>query len=905
MKLKTIHIPIDDVDNRDLSPRDPGDVQELADSIATVGLIHAVVVNSDNRLLAGNRRLLACRQLGWPSIRATVIDAPRDLVSWFENTSRKDLDDFEKVRIIESLRSQARPIKPQQHQIDNRSTKTGLRLSDTKQREHENGTRSKSGRFAKRLTTTADAAAMVGMTRQDYFRTAKLLRDGVPELVEFIRGGKITKDAAYLIAAQPAARQRAILALPPDERRAAVSDLRQGPAVEVKRRAKSTVTLKQLKRQMLRWSEHLAAAPSDSAESEALISLMKENIAVLEAKKDAYPDPKPRRRRRKPTEPEQPRERPPVISDEDLDLRWVMLSEAQREQAEQKAAAVEAAVFAHRCDKVSLKEAFSSVAAGVKWSARSLSRWYYKDPGLVDYHRHLWAMAMAPGHLGGSATAECHPAAWRVFLADYLRPEQPPLTMCYRNLLRLAKSEGWTIPRSAAALKRRLDREMPPEAVILARQGSEALARRRPAQVRDRSSLRALEAVNADGHRMDVFVRWPDGTVTRPTLTAWQDIYSGKLLSWRIDRTENTDGYRLSFADLLRTCGIPKHVIVDNGRGIASKQLTGGTANRYRFRIKRDEPLGLLTQLVGSEGIHWTTPYHGQSKPIERAFRDLATDIAKDYRLRGAYTGNKPDAKPDNYRSKAIPLKQFLEVLADGIRQHNARRGRRGLGLDGRSFDEAFQASYEKHVADIPKPTTAQLDRWLLGAVGITAHKSTGAVELFKTRYWSERLAEKLAGRSAEARKVVVRFDPDHLDRPVTVETLDGKLIARAEAQDAVRFLDTQAARATARDQGRLKKNAREQLDIHKSMAARDMAALLDAAGAETQEAETPPARSKVVGGAFGLPPAKSDSKAAEAEQMVHVGEGLVLKIAEQVMPKRSEEEDGGRESAAFREAFK
>ena len=334
-----------------------------------------------------------------------------------------------------------------------------------------------------------------------------------------------------------------------------------------------------------------------------------------------------------------------------------------------------------------------------------------------------------------------------------MRLEKPPLALCYRNLERLARSEGWTIPRSAATLKRRLDREVHPSAVKLAREGSEAVAKMRPAQIRSRESLRALEAVNADGHRMDVFVKWPDATKPeRPMLVAWQDIGTGKILSRRLDRTENADGYRLSFADLLHDHGIPKHVFVDNGRAIAAKELTGGKDHRYKFKVKRDDPKGLLTQLVGQENIHWSTPYHGQSKPIERAFRDLASDIAKDVHLRGAYTGNKPDAKPENYGSKAVPLEKFLEVVADGIRRHNARRGRRGMGMEGRSFDEVFAVSCEAHAADIPKPSQAQLARWLLGAKGIKAHETTGAVELFGTRYWTERLAEKLAGRPRAAR---------------------------------------------------------------------------------------------------------------------------------------------------------
>ena len=523
---------------------------------------------------------------------------------------------------------------------------------------------------------------------------------------------------------------------------------------------------------------------------------------------------------------------------ETLSSRWERLSADRRERAEEMAMLIESALAASRRERLTLPTAFRQAAEGSRWKGSTLEKaWYGRDgrPGLASWPRHLWAMALAPRHAERPLrSAPCNPEAWAVFKADYLRPEAPPLAHCFRNLRRLAERHGWTIPGDPRSFQRRLRREVPAVAVVLAREGAEAAARMRPAQIRDRAALRALEAVNADGHRLDLFVRWPDGAVERPMLVAWQDVHSGKLLSWRLDRTESSDGYRLSFADLLRDYGIPGHVFLDNGRGAAAKVFTGGAKNRFRFRVKRDDPIGLLTRVVGAERIHWTTPYHGQSKPIERAFRDLATDIAKDYRLRGAWTGNRPDAKPENYRSRAVSLEALRSVVAEGIRLHNARRGRRGLGMEGRSFDEVFEASYRAHTAEIPRPTEAQLSRWLLTAAAITAERASGAVRLFGNRYWSERLAETLSGRPAALRRVVVRFDPDHLDRPVAVETPDGRLIARAAPQGAVPFLDSQAAREEARASNRLKKLAREQLAIHRRMDARRLESLMnDAGGAE------------------------------------------------------------------------
>lgn len=87
--------------------KDLGDLEALSESIAEVGLLHPVVVTPDGRLIAGQRRLEACRQLGWSDIPVTVVDllqAARGEAH--ENFIRKDLLPSEIValkRAIEPL----------------------------------------------------------------------------------------------------------------------------------------------------------------------------------------------------------------------------------------------------------------------------------------------------------------------------------------------------------------------------------------------------------------------------------------------------------------------------------------------------------------------------------------------------------------------------------------------------------------------------------------------------------------------------------------------------------------------------------------------------------------------------------------------------------------------------------
>ena len=147
---------------------------------------------------------------------------------------------------------------------------------------------------------------------------------------------------------------------------------------------------------------------------------------------------------------------------------------------------------------------------------------------------------------------------------------------------------------------------------VLCRDGAEALKRLYPAQQRRRDVFHALEAVNGDGHKFDVFVRWPDGEVVRPMMIGLQDVYSGKLLSYRVDKTENREAIRLALGDLVEAYGIPDHIYFDNTRAFANKMLTAGASHRYRFKTRDEDPVGIIT-LLGAE-IHFVSPYSGQSK---------------------------------------------------------------------------------------------------------------------------------------------------------------------------------------------------------------------------------------------------------------------------------------------------
>lgn len=466
--------------------------------------------------------------------------------------------------------------------------------------------------------------------------------------------------------------------------------------------------------------------------------------------------------------------------------------------------------------------AVASVAASESVSPASLYEWRKFVTGRRPDDR---LPALAPRRVGGGAKADIDAKTWQLFLSDYLRPEKPTAASCYARVADAHAKVGRNekLP-TLKTFQRKLEREVDGRLIAAKRSGQDALRAMIPHQRRSVADLQALELVNIDGHKWDVFVRWPNGQVARPMMVAIQDIMSRKFLAWRIGETESAVLTRLAFADLFKTWGIPDGCLMDNGRAFASKWITGGATSRFRFKIRPEEPTGLLTSL--GVKVHWALPFRGSSKPIERGFRDFCDAIAKHPAFAGAYTGNKPDAKPENYGAAAIDLDVFVKVVAAGIAAHNAKEGRRTEMARGGSFDQAFFSSYER--AAIRRAGPEQLRLALLAADQVTTHRKTGEVEIFGNRYWSEALYA-VAGQ-----RVTVRFDPDHLqadadgsEASVHVYDAAGAYVGAAPIIADVGFLDAGAAKTRARQEADVKRKAKALEAAESLLSAAQVAALL------------------------------------------------------------------------------
>src|SRR6266576_4390078 len=100
-------VPLGDITiRRDVRQRrELTDIDVLADSIRRLGLIHPIVVTRELELVAGERRVAACRRLGWVTIAVQYVDEldPGHLraIELEENIKRKDIDWRDQVQAIE------------------------------------------------------------------------------------------------------------------------------------------------------------------------------------------------------------------------------------------------------------------------------------------------------------------------------------------------------------------------------------------------------------------------------------------------------------------------------------------------------------------------------------------------------------------------------------------------------------------------------------------------------------------------------------------------------------------------------------------------------------------------------------------------------------------------------------
>ncbi len=430
----------------------------------------------------------------------------------------------------------------------------------------------------------------------------------------------------------------------------------------------------------------------------------------------------------------------------------------------------------------------SNAAAHIKatYNISPVTLWRARD-AVAGQPRELWAALLLPCYKGRTKEADLTGDAWDWIKSHYLSTSEPPAKVVIKEAKKEGKARGWVFPSDKTIL-RKLN-ALPGTQTILGRKGKEAFDATFPAAERDFTAYGLHDKWVSDGRRVDVFCRWPDGTVSRPFIVAWVDMRTRLVLGARGGVNPSQSLTLASFHSALVRVNIkPQRALLDNGREYAGKQVTGGQKTRYRFKIKEDDPVGALTRM--GVVVDWARPYRGQEKPIESFWKHIANHLDKLPKFQGAYCGKDTVSKPEDFdRNKAIPIEVYAAKLAEVLEEFNREHAHRGQGMDGKApaqlYEELMQAEPHKVWA---RPTSEDMRLLCLEQRMLTLNNKDASIR-FKfdgygeNRYWSETLTD--LPESARAKKYSVFYNPENPDIPILV--YDGeRMICEARKLGAV-----------------------------------------------------------------------------------------------------------------------
>ena len=213
MQMKISEIKINP-GRRDTQQRN---VEELARSIAAVGLMNPITVTQDNTLIAGLHRLEAVKLLGWTEIECTVSDTDglqAELAEIDENFVRAGLSHRELGDLLLRRKELYEAIHPE--------TRQGQR----------NGQTAKNGNLTVLETKpfSEDSAGKLGVSKRTVERLVQTAANLTPEAKKIIRDAddKISRDAALKISRLPPDQQAeataVLTAAPPAPKRQGLMD---------------------------------------------------------------------------------------------------------------------------------------------------------------------------------------------------------------------------------------------------------------------------------------------------------------------------------------------------------------------------------------------------------------------------------------------------------------------------------------------------------------------------------------------------------------------------------------------------------------------------------------------------------------------------------------------------------
>lgn len=305
--------------------------------------------------------------------------------------------------------------------------------------------------------------------------------------------------------------------------------------------------------------------------------------------------------------------------------------------------------------------------------------------------------------------------AFEIYKREYLNQRRAGSYECWKQALGYARRSNPDFDVAAfpshSSFRRRLEAEVSEAAVFLARYGYAAFNQRFGFTInRDLSNILAGEVWVSDHAQSDIVVQTPDGKHHNLWITVWADFKTRKWLGWYVHvDAPCTEHIFHAFYLAASKYGLPKHVVVDNGKDYRSSVLTGGRSNWSTIKVEHDERkcialFGLLNIIV-----HFAWPYNPQSKPVELTFHIVNTKFSRHLTgYRGPNIYERPEAlksevKAGKIWSDAEYISALDSFITDVYHQEKYENGKfKGLRIDeiwNAEYDSAVKSGAVRHIS--------------------------------------------------------------------------------------------------------------------------------------------------------------------------------------------------------------
>ncbi|MDL2217408.1 Mu transposase C-terminal domain-containing protein, partial [Christensenellaceae bacterium OttesenSCG-928-M15] len=353
---------------------------------------------------------------------------------------------------------------------------------------------------------------------------------------------------------------------------------------------------------------------------------------------------------------------------------------------------------------------------------------------------------------------------WDAFLWFYLDQRQHPVSKCVEYTLMWAQEyHPELVPNmpSYHAFRRQVQNDIPETVRVLMREGEKAYSDRcAPYIDRLYDDLQSNDYWVADNHTFDIITQTADGeTRHRLYLTAFIDARSGIFTGWFVTDAPCSDATLMALRKGILRCGIPRSILVDNGREFLNYDV-GGLGHRQKKSTKDLPTPPPIFERLGIE-MRNAIVRNAKAKPIERTFGDLKNLLS---RLFNTYTGGNPLEKPERLKKELkdgrIPLDDDLRAAVDDILDGYYNQGQYG----GKVAKDQEKTRLEVFNENLHTKRVATAEDLTLLLMRSTRHQTVGrrgvhiTVSGIKLWYWDTSL---LIGHQGQ--KVYVRYDPEHL----------------------------------------------------------------------------------------------------------------------------------------------